>query len=67
MDKMKLHLAVLRRLRDEGLLINIAFDKLPLGIKNRIFENAMNKPENDIEDYYRSLAKQEKIGFMGVK
>ena len=63
MDKMKLHLAILRRLRDEGLLVDIGFAKLPIELKNAIFENAMSKPENEIEAYYRSLAKPEKIGF----
>jgi len=54
--KMHLHLAILARLNNEGILKDLHFDRMPLARKTMICNKAMNLPEDQVEAYYRNLA-----------
>ena len=58
--KMRLHLAILARLNNEGILKDLNFHRMPLFRQVMICNKAMNLPEDQVEAYYRSLAARAK-------
>ena len=58
--KMHLHIAILARLNNEGILKDLHFDRMPLARKAMICNKAMNLPEDQVENYYRNLAARSK-------